>query len=384
MSTEYTRLIIRQGAENERQDVLFRSGEPAYVTNYKRLFVGDGATLGGVPVGMRFLGFVEFDPNSDVVERVNPGYTGDIVFETQQNLLFVLSGDDYRNKNNYISINKTPVPDNITIYNNNGRLSLITNSLHFGYFANFSIGRGLEKNPTNLFAMRMKDPGVGLEFDTQDRIAIKRESVSNDLLAAMDKDTVKARLGIGGRPDDVTLREFAIAIRTLIAEDAGGSIGVPIGTIIDYGGVTPPAGYLICDGSEYEKSDYPELAATLGGTWGTATSATFFVPNLLGRATMGSGQNYFASTSGIGLSAGSYGGSLDIELTRSQIPRHHHEFRVNIPLYTNVGAVTGDTKTLVWGATDGGPDLGTYDSIIGRPHSNLQPSAVVTKCIKAK
>ena len=200
----------------------------------------------------------------------------------------------------------------------------------------------------------------------------------------MDKDTVKARLGIGGRPDDVTLREFAIAIRTLIAEDAGGSIGVPIGTIIDYGGVVPPAGYLLCDGSEYEISDYPELASALGSTWGTPTTATFFVPNLLGRATMGSGQNYFASTSGIGLSAGSYGGSLDIELQRSQIPRHHHEFRVNIPLYTNVGSVTGDTKTLVWGATDGGPDLGTYDSIIGTPHSNLQPSAVVTKCIKAK
>lgn len=383
MATEFTRLIIRQGAENERQDVVFRSGEPAYVTDYKRLFTGDGITQGGVPVGMKFLGFCTFDDNSNNVEGVNPGYTGDIAFETSTNLLYILSGDDFRNKRNYFSINKTPVPDNITIFNDGGRLGLLPNSLNFSYFAGFSIGRGLEKQ--NGLVLRLSQPGAGLDFDSNGKLALKELGITNNLLASMEKDTVKARLGLAGYPSDVTLREFANAISSFILETGGvGEIGIPVGTIIDFGGTTPPAGYLICDGREYSKDEYPKLAQVLQNTWGPQSTTTFTVPNLMGRTTLGSGSNYFTGTSGINTTIGSYGGTAFVELQRSQIPRHNHEFRINLPLDTDTPSVTGSQTRPVFGTTDGGPDLGLYGSIIGQPHTNLQPSAVVLKIIKAK
>jgi hypothetical protein len=384
MAAEFTRLLFRQGAENERPDVLFKNGEPAYTTDYKRLFIGDGATLGGIPVGMKFLGFCEFDDSSNNVVGVNPGYTGDIVFETTTNLLYVLSGNDFSNKLNYVSINKTPVPDNLTIYNNDGRLSLIENSLHFGYFASFAIGRGLEKNPGNTLTIRMRDPGEGLWFNSQQRIAIKEEGVTNNLLAPMDKDTVKARLGISGEPEDVDIETFALAIRRFLESSGGGSVGVPIGAIIDYGGAVPPINYLPCDGGEYPTDEFPELAAALGSTWGLASLTSFYVPNLNGRATIGAGANFLTPTSGIETRVGSQGGSISTELQRQQIPKHHHEFRIKLPVVSSVPGLSADSGRFVWGSTDGGPDVGVIESLLGFPHSNLQPSSVVLKCIKAK
>jgi len=384
MSAEFTRLILRQGTENERQDVVFRNGEPAYVTDYKRLFMGDDMTPGGVSVGMKFLGFCTFDNNSNNVEGVNPGYTGDVVFEETTNLLYILSGDDFRNKNNYFAINKTPVPDDIVIYNNNGVLSIRQRSLNFSYFAPFSIGRGL--SIFNSFVLRLDEVGEGLGFDeTTGRLKVGEGEVTNRLLATMDKDTVKARLGLSGPPGDVTLKELADAISGFIAESASvGSVGVPVGTIIDFGGVMPPPGYLICDGSEYLIEEYPLLAQVVGNTWGVLTETTFTLPNLMGRTTMGAGENYFTGTSGIGINVGSYGGIDSVELQRSQIPRHNHEFRLKLPLDTEVPNVSGNKTQTVFGSTDGGPDLGSFGSILGRPHTNIQPSAVVLKIIKAK
>lgn len=385
MSAEYTRLIIRQGLEDERQGVVFRNGEPAYTTDYKRLFIGDDLTPGGIPVGMKFLGFCTFDDNSNNVENVNPGYTGDIIFENNTNLLYVLSGDDFRNKNNYFAINKTPVPDNAVIFNNNGKLSVLPRSLNFNYFANFSIGRGLEK--FNDLTLRLKQPGIGLDFDTGGNLSIKVGGVDNSLLASMDKDTVKARLGNAGSPGDITLRELANAISSFIAESTSvGSVGVPVGTILDFGGTESeiPGGYLVCDGKEYLKSEYPILALVLKSTWGVASDTTFTVPNLMQRTTIGAGENYFTGTSGINTNVGSYGGTFSVELQRSQIPRHNHEFRINLPFDTELPAVSGTQSRPVWGFTDGGPDIGKFGSIFGQAHSNLQPSAVVLKIIRAK
>jgi len=384
MATEFTRLILRQGIEQERQNVVLRSGEPAYTTDYKRVFIGDDLTPGGLPVGMKFLGFVAFDENSNNVVGVNPGYTGDIIFETSTNLLYVLSGDDFANKNNYFSINKTPTPDNITLFNNRGQLSIIPNALDFSYFANFSIGRGLEKF-SQIF-IRMRDPGPGLTFNDEGVLIIQNNGVTNQMLASMEKDTVKARLGLGGVPSDITLREFANAISDFIIQSSSaGSIGVPIGTVIDFAGSTPPDGYLTCDGRAYRILDYPRLADALGNTWGPLTEDTFYVPNLMGRTTVGFGTNYFSGTSGLNTNiVGSYGGSFSVELTRSNIPRHVHEFKINLPRDTENPTVSGADVFLSRGITDDGPDLGTFGSIFGQPHTNIQPSAVVLKIIKAR
>lgn len=56
---------------------------------------------------------------------------------------------------------------------------------------------------------------------------------------------------------------------------------VPIGTILSYASVTPPNGFLICDGSEVSKTTYADLFAIIGNTYGTVTDTSKFkLPDL--------------------------------------------------------------------------------------------------------
>lgn len=78
-----------------------------------------------------------------------------------------------------------------------------------------------------------------------------------------------------------------------------GNGGVPVGTIINFFGYTAPSGYLVCDGTEYAKADYPYLAthlADLDDHYSTTAyvgsdSDHFKVPDLRGEFLRGTGTN---------------------------------------------------------------------------------------------
>ena len=64
----------------------------------------------------------------------------------------------------------------------------------------------------------------------------------------------------------------------------------PIGTILAYGGATAPAGWFICQGQELTKTEYAELYAVIGDSFGTASVNTKFVlPDLREATTKGVG-----------------------------------------------------------------------------------------------
>lgn len=50
------------------------------------------------------------------------------------------------------------------------------------------------------------------------------------------------------------------------------------GTIAGFAGTTPPQGWLLCDGAEYNSQDYPDLYAVIGTTYG-GSSGSFQVPD---------------------------------------------------------------------------------------------------------
>ena len=56
----------------------------------------------------------------------------------------------------------------------------------------------------------------------------------------------------------------------------------PAGSMMPYGGSTAPSGWLLCDGSSYSQTTYPNLYAAIGNAFGT-TSGNFNVPDLKGR-----------------------------------------------------------------------------------------------------
>ncbi|QIG59354.1 tail collar family protein [Dishui Lake virophage 2] len=62
---------------------------------------------------------------------------------------------------------------------------------------------------------------------------------------------------------------------------------IPVGTIFSYAGNTGdpskfPKGYLICDGGEYDRVDYPELFRVIGTTYGSSDPSLFAVPDFTG------------------------------------------------------------------------------------------------------
>ena len=78
---------------------------------------------------------------------------------------------------------------------------------------------------------------------------------------------------------------------------AGGTLyaDAPVGTIQAYGGAidsshSAPNGWLLCDGSEKNKTDFAELYAVIGDAFGTASDNTKFVlPDLREATTKGAG-----------------------------------------------------------------------------------------------
>jgi microcystin-dependent protein len=88
----------------------------------------------------------------------------------------------------------------------------------------------------------------------------------------------------------ITKMKTTTLVQNLNAEYLAGTKGdyvishlMPPGTVLYYTSTTPPNGFLIADGSDYLKTDYPDLAVVLGTTFGThANPLRFILPNLLG------------------------------------------------------------------------------------------------------
>lgn len=72
---------------------------------------------------------------------------------------------------------------------------------------------------------------------------------------------------------------------------------MPTGSIIAWAGPMNalPPGWLLCDGTPYPISTYPELAALLGAAYGNGQGATFLVPDMVNRFVVGASGNSAAA-----------------------------------------------------------------------------------------
>jgi len=127
-----------------------------------------------------------------------------------------------------------------------------------------------------------------------------------------------------------------------------------IGEIVAYAGDTTPSDkWLVCDGSEYDVDDYPDLYAVIGDTYGSSGSGLFMVPDLRGRALSGAG----TGTGLTGVAIGQQYGEESHVLINSEMPAHSHSYippTLNVDLESpgapdlfaagiGVPTVTGDT-----------------------------------------
>jgi len=165
--------------------------------------------------------------------------------------------------------------------------------------------------------------------------------------------------------------------------------GVPVGTILDYGGLAAPPGWLLCDGTTKKKADYAALFAVIGGNFAVGGEAgdEFRLPMCCGRTRIGKG----TSDAGPTYSVGQKVGEEEASLSEGQLPAHNHDQNVASEVVTSVSegsmvdAQSGSGQSVLYSinksTSSQGMDTGSTGA--GDVLSKMQPSVVVTAIIKA-
>jgi microcystin-dependent protein len=229
------------------------------------------------------------------------------------------------------------------------------------------------------------------------------QAVSNSL----DRDGkggMRADLPMGGNK----ITNLADGVADSDAATVGqlsGSGSIPVGTIFDYAGTTPPSGYLLCYGQAVSRATYADLFALLGTAFGTGDgSTTFNLPDLRGRVSAGkddmggsAASRLTNAVSGVtGTTLGASGGAQSVTLTTAQLASHTHAGTTNTTgAHTHTAASTGGPANVSGGLVHA-LDIGNTGSSgnhshtfttdaagSGQAHSNVQPTLILSKIIKA-
>ena len=201
---------------------------------------------------------------------------------------------------------------------------------------------------------------------------INRFAVTN---LGSDADT------LGGHPIDdfVQVETFENYV-----ESIGTSIKPKAGFIYPLAGSVIPEGFLLCDGAEYGRTEFPELFAAIGTIYGNGDgSTTFNVPNLQTRVPVGAGNSY-------GL--GATGGEATHTLTADEMPEHSGHLYGTAGNVNGKGNATGawldtmkvnSSHTVSYGWDYSNNEYYPANHELGgsQPHNNMQPYTVVNYII---
>jgi microcystin-dependent protein len=132
--------------------------------------------------------------------------------------------------------------------------------------------------------------------------------------------------------------------------------GTPTGGLMLWPTASPPANWLICNGTAVSRATYATLFAVVGTTFGAGNgSTTFNLPNYTDRMPIGAGSSY---------SVNSQGGSATTTLTTTELPSHSHSASSSSSSSSTFSGSAGSTSVTnidhnhneSWAAPDfGGP-----------------------------
>lgn len=114
-----------------------------------------------------------------------------------------------------------------------------------------------------------------------------------------ENDVSASEIAYDNTESGMTATNVQDAITELSTAPKGGP-GVPVGSVFWLAAQTAPEGYLICDGSAVSRTEYADLFAAIGTTFGTGDgSTTFALPNLQAAFIRGAGsQDGYSATFG--------------------------------------------------------------------------------------
>ena len=146
---------------------------------------------------------------------------------------------------------------------------------------------------------------------------------------------------------------------------------VPVGSIFGYPSLTPPTGYMICDGSELSRTEYASLFEVIGTSYGVGDgSTTFNIPNIKGRMIVGHniGDRDFSSL-------GNTGGNKTHTQTIPEMARHTH-------VLDKGSSVGGNGSGLAYSGTTASNNAGVKAAGGGKPMDIMNPYIVACYIIK--
>lgn len=208
----------------------------------------------------------------------------------------------------------------------------------------------------------------------------------------------------------ITLSGTNIGVSDNILLYANGAIPCPVGTIIDWPGVSAPTGWLLLYGQVVAQATYPGLYAIISTTYNTGGegAGNFRLPDCRGRIGVGkddmggSAANRITNAvSGItGTTLGANGGEQGHTLVTGEIPAHNHTatdsghthgLHVSVSQAFTGGAagassalVTPNAAGTAYGNTDSGTaNVTTANTGGGGAHNNVQPAIIFNKIIFA-
>lgn len=106
-------------------------------------------------------------------------------------------------------------------------------------------------------------------------------------LSPVESEVLNVVLAADIQPDRLDDTQLLQAINTLISGGGSGGGGIvagsEIGSVSAFAMPTPPAGWLVCDGSAISRTEYADLFAAIGTLWGHGDQvSTFNLPDLRG------------------------------------------------------------------------------------------------------
>lgn len=196
MPNNITKILIRKGTNIDRQQVTFNVGEPAFTTDTQRLYVGDGVTVGGLPIGMENFGIIPQLSGSYLGSKLTrSAYTtlssiavGDIVYDNTTTSIYTVTGTSTTPAlSNFVQL-KTPTQINTNQFVYNGAALNIKSG-------------GINETHINSSAI-----GYGLSGGSGNDIAIKTGGITDNLLADVKPNTVKGNdKTIDAPPTDIKI-----------------------------------------------------------------------------------------------------------------------------------------------------------------------------------
>lgn len=163
----------------------------------------------------------------------------------------------------------------------------------------------------------------------------------------------------------------------------GGSVfggNNPIGSVSLWNMSTPPIGYLICDGTTYSKSQYPDLYDALGSDY-QISAEQFKVPDFRGLIPIGAGTHQDTNSKSKTFTLGTEYGEYEHTQTIEELVNHRHNSRVQWANSPGNGVISTSTNNIYLQVDAQANNDGLTGG--GQPFNVMQPSFAVNFIIKA-